>query len=75
MMMILNLNLFLWLFGDWDMSVKVLVDKQPNKHLRMITVMTTVMMMMMMITAMIMMMMMTAVMMMMMMMMWSVKVS
>ena len=69
MMMISDLNLFLWLFGDWDMSVKVLVDKQPNKHLRMITVMTTVMMMMMMITAMIMMMlmmMMTAMMMVMM---------
>ena len=68
MMMISDLNLFLWLFGDWDMSVKVLVDKQPNKHLRMITVMTTVMMMMM-ITAMIMMMlmmMMTAMMMVMM---------
>ena len=70
-MMISDLNLFLWLFGDWDMSVKVLVDKQPNKHLRMITVMTTVLMMMMMITTMMMlMMMMTA-----MMMMWSVKAS
>ena len=28
-----GLNFLLWLFGNWDMTVKIFVHKQANKHL------------------------------------------